>query len=59
MDLDVGEIGFIFNGEHPLLVTRTQVSDPGPMGPLVFFARYIWYPTYITHLMGSEHIRVW
>ena len=25
----------IFYGEHPLLVKRTQVSDPGPMGPLV------------------------
>ena len=36
MDLDVGEMGFIFYGEHPLLVTRTRVSDPGPMGPLVF-----------------------
>ena len=35
MDLGVGEMGFIFCGKHPLLVTRTQVSDPGPMGPLV------------------------
>ena len=33
MDLSVGEMGFIFCGKHPLLVTRTQVSDPGPMGP--------------------------
>ena len=31
----VGEMGFIFCGKHPLLVTRTKVSDPGPKGPLV------------------------
>ena len=30
-------MGFIFCGKHLLLVTRTQVSDPGPMGPLVLF----------------------
>ena len=35
MDLGVGEMGFIFCGKHPLLVTRTQVSDPEPMGHLV------------------------
>ena len=35
MDLGVGEMGFIFCGKHPHLVTRTWVSDPGPMGPLV------------------------
>ena len=35
MDLGVGEMGFIFCGYHPLLVTRIQVNDPGPMGPLV------------------------
>ena len=37
MDLGVGEMGFIFYGEHPVLVTRTRVSDPGPMGPLVCY----------------------
>ena len=36
MDLGVGEMGFIVCGEHPLLVTRTRVSNPGPLGPLVF-----------------------
>ena len=30
MDLGVGEMR-----KHPLLVTRTQVSHPGSMGPLV------------------------
>ena len=30
MDLGVGEIGFIFYSKHPLLVTRTQRSNPGP-----------------------------
>ena len=34
MDLGVGEMGFIFC-KHPLLVTRTQMSNPGPIGPLV------------------------
>ena len=28
-------MGFIFCGKQPLLVTRTQVSDPGPKGPPV------------------------
>ena len=32
--LGVGKIGFIFCGKHPLLVTRIQVSNAGPMGPL-------------------------
>ena len=35
MDLGVGEMGFICCGKHPVLVTRTQVSDPGPMDPLI------------------------
>ena len=33
VDLGVGEMGFIFYGTYSLLVTRTEVSDPGPMGP--------------------------
>ena len=37
MDFGVEEMGFVFCGKHPVLVTRTQVSDPGPIGPLVFF----------------------
>ena len=28
-------MGFIFCGNHPLLLTRIHVSDLGPMGPLV------------------------
>ena len=36
MDLGVGEMGLTFCGKHPLLMTRTQVSNPGPMGPLVY-----------------------
>ena len=36
MDLGVEEIGFIFCGKRPLLLTRTQVGDPGPVYPLVF-----------------------
>ena len=30
MDLGVVEMGFIFCGKHPLLVTRTQMRDQGP-----------------------------
>ena len=30
MDIGVGEMAFIFCGKHPPLVTRIQVSDPGP-----------------------------
>ena len=29
-------MGFIYCGKHPLLMARIQVSDPGPMDPLVF-----------------------
>ena len=36
MDLGVGEMGFIFCGTHPLLMTRIEVSNPGPKGPLVY-----------------------
>ena len=37
-DTQDGEMGFIFCGKHPLLVTKTEVtvSDPGPRGPLIF-----------------------
>ena len=35
MKKGVGKMGFIFCGRHPLLVTRTQVRDPWPMGHLV------------------------
>ena len=35
MDFGVGEMGFIFCGKHPHLVTSTQVSNPGPKDPLV------------------------
>ena len=28
-------MGIIFCGKHPLLLTSIQVSNPGPMGPLV------------------------
>ena len=34
--LECWRMGIIFCGKHPLL-TRIQVSDPGPMGPLVVF----------------------
>ena len=40
MDLGAGEMAFTFCGKHPLLVTRTRVSDPGPMGPLVVKKSY-------------------
>ena len=40
MDLGVGEMGFIYCGKHPLLVTRTLVRDPGPMDPLVLFIQF-------------------
>ena len=39
MDLGVGEMGFIFYGKHHLLLTRIQVSDPGPKGPFVSVMR--------------------
>ena len=29
-------MGFIFGGKHPLLLTRIQMSNPGPMGSHVF-----------------------
>ena len=29
--LECWRMGFIFYGKHPLLLTRIQVSDPGPM----------------------------
>ena len=35
MDLHVGDMDFIFCGKHPLLITRIQVSDLGPKGPLL------------------------
>ena len=44
------EMGFIFCGQHPLLVTRSQMSDPGPMGPLVSFA-----PTCLINSIIHEH----
>ena len=28
-------MGYIFCGKHPLLLPRIQLSDPGPMDPLV------------------------
>ena len=34
MDLGAGEIGFIFCGKHPLIMTKIQVSYRGPNGPL-------------------------
>ena len=34
--LSVGEMGFIFCGKHPLLMTRIRVSDPEPQGPSSF-----------------------
>ena len=37
MDLGVGEMGFIFCGKHPFLMTRIQASDPGLNSPLVYF----------------------
>ena len=45
MDLGVGEMGFIFCGQHPPLVTRTRVSDPGHMGPLV---KLVWFAKLIS-----------
>ena len=41
MDLGVGEMRFIFCGKHPLLVIRTQVSDPGPMRSLVIHNSWV------------------
>ena len=35
MNLGVEEMGFIFCGKHPLLMTRTQVRDPRHMDPIV------------------------
>ena len=35
---------FIYCGRHPLLMARIQVSDPGPMDPLVLgiFCVFFW-----------------
>ena len=33
-------MGIIFCDKHPLLLTRSQVSDPGPMDPLVFLCHW-------------------
>ena len=30
------DLSLIFCGEHPLNLAMIQVSDPGPIGPLVF-----------------------
>ena len=35
MDLGVGEMGFIFCGKRPFLLTRAQVSNQWPLGPLI------------------------
>ena len=35
MDLYCWRMGFIFYGKHPFFVTRMQVSDAVPKGPLV------------------------
>ena len=32
--LNCWRMGFTFCGKHPLLLTRFQMSDPGPMVPL-------------------------
>ena len=48
MDLGVGEMGFIFCGKHPLLITRIQVSDPGPKG-LLFIVANIADPDEMSH----------
>ena len=40
MDLSDGEMGFIFCGKHSHLMTRTQVSDPGPKDVLVLSCGY-------------------
>ena len=36
MNLGFEEMVFIFCGQHPLLVTRIEVRDLGPKGPLVY-----------------------
>ena len=35
MNSGVREMGYIFCGKHPHLMTRTQMSNSGPIGPLV------------------------
>ena len=37
--MDLLENGIYICGKHPLLLTKIQVSDPGPMGPLVLFSK--------------------
>ena len=41
-------MGFILCGEHPLLLTMIQVSDSGPMCPLVLL-----FSHYLTILLGK------
>ena len=35
-------MGFIFWDKHPLLMTRIQVDDPGPINPLGLNASFIY-----------------
>ena len=53
MDIGVGEMAFIFCGKHPLLVTRTQVSDPGTKSHLFIFKAFSYTCKLYNIMVGS------
>ena len=57
MDLGVGEMGFVFCGKHPFLMTGTQVGNPGPMDRLDLFIPII-RNCILSNCGKSEHIHL-
>ena len=49
------ENGIYIFGKHPLLLKRIQVSDLGPIGPLVFVSFYL---TFVDKLLFSAALNV-
>ena len=47
-------MGFIICDQHPLFVTRTQVSDPWSMGPLVLLCSTLCVNSNFTIIPGDE-----
>ena len=52
MDLGVGEMEFIFCCKHPLLMTRIQVSNPGPCALLLLACGFISIPLNISYMIN-------
>ena len=56
MELGVVEMRLIFCGKHPLLVTRTQVSDPGTMGHLVYLLNCVFLLIDLKLILNPYHV---